>query len=138
MTQRVESVRVEGVAPALYQYSHALKITGGSNLLMLAGQLAVDEDGKLVGAGDFERQARQVYRNIALILQSAGGHLQDVVRYTVYLTRREDGAAFMKVRSKVFADLPGEAPIPTSTLVYVTGLVSPEFLIEIEATAVLP
>lgn len=138
MNQHIQPVPIEGVAPALYEYSHALKIAGGSNLLVLAGQLAVDEEGQIVGAGDFERQARQVYRNIALILQSAGGTLEDVVRYTVYLTRRQDGATFMKVRSEVFADLAEEAPIPTSTLIYVAGLVTPEFLIEIEATAVLP
>lgn len=138
MTSSIQEVDTGGPRP-LYQYSNVLKVTSGVDLLVLSGQLAVDEAGDLVGVGDVEAQARQVYRNISAILESASASLADIFKYTIFLTRLEDGPAFMKVRSEVFADVypPDTAP-PTSTLIYVNGLVAPEYLIEIEATAVLP
>lgn len=138
MNAHLQHIDTQGVPRPLYQYSNALKIAGGADLLVLSGQLAVDASGELVGPGDIEAQATQVYRNIAAVLEGAGASLADVFRYTIFLTRPEDGPGFMKVRSEVFGQIyTDHEPLPTSTLIYVSGLVAPEYLIEIEATAVI-
>jgi enamine deaminase RidA (YjgF/YER057c/UK114 family) len=135
----MESVRTEiiakDIAPPAYQYTHGLRVTG-ADLLILSGQLAVGTDGALVGVGDFAAQAHQVFHNIEVLLNAAGASLADVVRFTVYLVRPDDGPKFWEVREQVFARTFGlDQPFPTSTMIFVKGLVTPEFLIEIEATA---
>lgn len=123
------------IAPPQYQYTHGLRVTG-ADLLVLSGQLAVGTDGEVVGVDDFAAQAHQVFHNIEVLLNAGGASLSDVVRFTVYLVRPQDGPIFREVRAQVFARVFGsDLSFPTSTMIYVSGLVTPEFLVEIEATA---
>lgn len=110
-------------------YSHA---TRAGNTIYLAGQVALDRQGNLVGKGDIGAQAEQVYQNVVAVLKAAGVSFQDVVKVTTYLTRREDIPKVREVRARYF---PASEP-PASTLVVVSGLASPDFLIEVEAIAV--
>ncbi|MCX5660839.1 MAG: RidA family protein [Planctomycetota bacterium] len=110
-------------------YSHVARV---GNTLYIAGQVALDKQGRLVGAGDIEAQCRQVYANLRSILEELGGGLQSVVKLTTYLTDRGQLAGFRKVRNET---LP--TPYPPNTLVFISGLASPDYLVEIEAIAVV-
>lgn len=110
-------------------YSHAAKV---GKTLYIAGQVARDIQGKLVGKGDFEAQARQVYTNLKNILQEAGGGLQNIVKMTTILTHFGHVESYRKIRYEFFGDL-----MPPNTLLIIESLASPDFMIEVEATAVL-
>jgi len=100
--------------------------------LYISGQVARTPAGELVGTGDGEAQSRQVYRNLQALLEELGGSLDDVVKMTTFLTRREDLEVSRAVRREFFPD-----PAPAHTLLFVAGLADPHFLIEVEAVAVL-
>jgi enamine deaminase RidA (YjgF/YER057c/UK114 family) len=126
---REHYVRPEGLPPT-NGYSHAVAYDGRG--VVVSGQVPLDPDGTLVGAGDAERQTTQVFTNLATALAAAGASLDDVVKITVYLTDRADLAAFRRARDRFVA---GSRP-PASTLVFVRGLVDPEFRVEIDAVAI--
>ncbi|MFC8240551.1 RidA family protein [Streptomyces chartreusis] len=120
----------DGVAPAA-QYSHVVLGTG--RFVAVSGQLALDEDGKLVGAGDAAAQARQVFENLRRCL-AAGATFDDVVKLTYFVT---DMAHMPAVRAARAEHIPDDR-LPAASAVRVAGLVRPEFLMEVEAYAVLP
>ena len=128
MTERQE-YRVEGLPEPFSHYTDAVRAGG---LLFVSGCVALDADGKLVGEGDVVAQARQVFENIGLCLSAAGASFGDVVKVTTFLTDISDRARINPVRQEFFGDAR-----PASTLVEVSALVVPEFLIEVEAVAVL-
>jgi 2-iminobutanoate/2-iminopropanoate deaminase len=125
-----QEYRIEGLPEPFSHYTDAVR---AGNLLFVSGCVAVDADGKLVGEGDVVAQARQVFENIRLCLAAAGATFADVVKVTTFLTDVSDRARINPVREEFF----GPAR-PASTLVEVSALVMPEFLIEVEAVAVLP
>ena len=129
MTARQE-YRVEGLPEPFSHYTDAVR---AGDLLFISGCVAIDADGKLVGEGDVVAQARQVFANIGLCLGVAGASFADVVKVTTFLTDIDDRARINPVRQEVFGDAR-----PASTLVEVSALVLPEFLIEVEAVAVVP
>jgi len=110
-------------------YSH---VSRAGKTLYIAGQIALDREGKLVGPGDVEAQTRQAYANLRAILGELGGGLNNVVKLTTYLVDRDHLQAFRKVRNEVWQE-----PFPPNTLVIVKSLVSSDYLVEIEAIAVL-
>lgn len=121
----------EGVAPAA-QYAHV--VTGTGRLIAVSGQLALDEDGGLVGAGDAGAQARQVFENLRRCLAAAGAAFDDVVKLTYFVT---DMAHMPAVRAARVAHIPDDR-VPAASAVQVSALVRPEFLLEVEALAVVP
>ena len=129
MTDRQE-YRVAGLAEPFSHYTDAVR---AGNLLFVSGCVSVDADGNVVGVGDVVVQARQVFANIGLCLAAAGASFADVVKVTTFLTDIDDRAPINAVRQEVFGDAR-----PASTLVEVSALVLPEFLIEVEAVAVVP
>jgi len=123
-------VRPDGMPP-VNGYSHAVAFQG--RLVAVSGQVPLDADGRLVGRGDPEAQARQVFTNLEAALGAAGATMDHVVKLTVFLTDMADLAAFRKARDEfIRADTP-----PASSLVRVSGLVNPEFRIEVEALAAI-
>ena len=123
-------VRPDGMPP-VNGYSHAVEFEG--RLLVISGQVPLDADGRLVGQGDPQAQVRQVFRNLEAALAAAGATMDHVVKLTVFLTDMADLAAFRTVRDEfIRADKP-----PASSLVRVSGLVNPEFRIEVEALAAI-
>lgn len=110
-------------------YSHAAR---AGKLLFIAGQVAKDRDDKLVGLGDVGAQARQIYRNLAAVLGEAGGGLSNIVKMTTYLTHPGYVEAYRTARNEFFTD-----PMPPNTLVICESLAAPEFLMEVDAIAVL-
>ena len=90
-------------------------------------------DGSIAGVGDIEAQTRQVIENIKSAMEEAGGGLDDICRVDVYIRNMEHFDAIHKIRREYF-----KPPLPASTMVEVTKMTSPEYLIEINAIAVLP
>lgn len=123
--QQVDSEKVRPVAA----YSTGWKVSNG-HLIMLAGQVATDAEGRTVGGSDIKVQARQVYENIQAALEAAGAGMEDVIRLTVYLTDQASIPGSMEARREWFSP-----PYPASTLLIVSGLAKPEWLIEIDAVA---
>jgi reactive intermediate/imine deaminase len=119
----------DGVAPPGGSYSHAMAATG--EVVMVAGQVGVDADGTLAGP-DAEAQARQAYRNLVAVLEAAGAGPGDVIKLTTFLTDAADAAAVGRARGEFF-----EAPYPASSVVVVAGLLQPDWVVEIEAVAVV-
>jgi enamine deaminase RidA (YjgF/YER057c/UK114 family) len=101
--------------------------------LYISGQVPVDPAGNLVGKGDPTLQAEQCFRNIETIVQHFGGSLANVEKLTTYITNWDWRAPVGQVRDRFF----GQQSPPASTLVVISGLASPDFLVEIEAIAVL-
>ncbi|MFH8294059.1 RidA family protein [Streptomyces sp. NPDC018059] len=120
----------EGVAPAT-AYTHVVMGTG--RLVAISGQLALNEDGDLVGEGDAAAQARQVFENLRRCLAAAGATFDDVVKLTYFVT---DMAHMPAVRAARDAFLDPER-LSAASAVQVAALVDPAFLMEIEAFAVV-
>ncbi len=109
-------------------YTHGVLTHAG--LLFISGQVAKNVDDESVGLGDCERQAQQVFENIQSILSEAGGTMSDIVKLSIYLTDARYLHAYRDARTRFFT-----GPPPASTGVIVSGLASPEWLVEVEAVA---
>jgi enamine deaminase RidA (YjgF/YER057c/UK114 family) len=127
-----EQTQIRFMNRAPLGYSHIVEVRGGRTLY-IAGQLALDEDGNLVGAGDFRAQVEQVFANLNARLAEGNATFNDVVKLNYYLT---DGSDLLPVREVRNRYINTEHP-PASTLVVVKRLVREEYLIEVEAIAVV-
>ena len=112
-------------------YSNVVEVRGGRTLY-IAGQVAVDHNGTLVGPADFRAQAKQVFENLKARLAEGKASFKDVVMLNYYVTDATAVQALRDIRNNYVNT---ENP-PASTLVVVKGLVRPEYLLEIEAIAV--
>jgi enamine deaminase RidA (YjgF/YER057c/UK114 family) len=115
-------------------YSHVVEVNGPHRTVYLAGQTGIDANGKV--AEGFRVQAVQVMENIKTALGSVGGGFEHVVKLTSYLTNLEaNGAEFREVRGSYF---PNKAALPASTLLQISRLANPAYLVEVEVIAILP
>ncbi len=131
---RTSRVNPETVAPPIGSYSHAVRVeTGDAVWIHVSGQLALDEYGALVGPGDLAAQTKQVFRNLALVLEANGATFADVVKIQTFLTTLEGLEGSREVRATYLPDEP-----PASTAVRVAELLLPEALIEVDVVAVIP
>jgi len=115
-------------------YSHVARMRPGE-VAFIAGQVAVDAAGKAVGVGNFELQVQQVFANIGAILGDLGTTFEAVVQFTTYVTDADSIPTWMAARSQLFPKLFPSGAYPPNTLLVVTRLVKPEFLVEVEAIA---
>ena len=114
-------------------FSHATVIEARGRLVFISGMVAKRADGSIAGIGDVSEQTRQVCENLKAAVEEAGGTLDDICRVDVYVRNMEHFAAIHAVRRQYFS-----APGPASTMVEVSKMTSPEYLIEINAIAVIP
>src|SRR4030042_2958198 len=105
-------------------YSQVAKV---GKTVYIAGQVARDIQGKLIGKGYFEAQARQVYTNLKNILSEAEGGLKNIVKMTTILTHYGNVESYRKIRNEFFGDT-----MPPNTLLITESLASPDFMIEVE------
>jgi reactive intermediate/imine deaminase len=112
-------------------YSQGVVVSGGQ-LVFVAGQIATDANGNVVGRGDLVAQSRAVVDKIRRIVEEAGGSMDNVVKITTFVTTLEGYSEFAQVRAEYFPNHK-----PASATVRVSGLIGDDFLIEIEAIAVL-
>lgn len=99
--------------------------------VIVSGQAAIDEHGGLVGVGDFDAQAEQVFKNLQRVLEAGGSSLDRIVKVTIFLTDMANFSKIVELRGRWFTE-----PYPADTIVEVSSLALPELEIEIEAIAV--
>ena len=116
-------------------YSHVAKVNRGT-LVYIAGQVSSDASGKLVGEGDFEAQAERVFANVKLAVEAGGATMADIVKMNTYIVASVDPADVPKMRA-VRGRYFGSGTPPASTLVYVSRLAQPGWLIEVEVVAAI-
>ena len=114
-------------------FSHATAIAAAGKFVFISGMTARTVDGTIAGLGTIEVQTRQVCENVKAAVEEAGGTLNDIVRVDVYVRNMEHFDIIHKVRREYFV-----APAPASTMVEVCKFTSPDYLIEMNAIAVLP
>jgi enamine deaminase RidA (YjgF/YER057c/UK114 family) len=122
-------------APGVYDppmYSQAVKVTGTETMLLIAGQVAYGPDGAPMHAGDFKAQARAALQCLKAQVEAGGGAMANIVKVNTYLTDIRHRADYGPIREEFFGK-----KMPAHTLVAVAALAAPEFLIEIEAIAVI-
>lgn len=110
-------------------YSRAVKV---GNVVEVTGTVAVDDSGNLVGAGDAYAQTKFILEKIAAVLQRAGSNMSQVVRTRLFVTDISCWEEYGRAHGEVFREIK-----PCTTMVEVSKLISPEYLIEIEATAII-
>jgi 2-iminobutanoate/2-iminopropanoate deaminase len=130
-----QNIQPEGLAKRVVDghvlYSHVV-VAEGKRMIFIAGQLARDSQGNVVGKGDMRVQIRQVGENIKAALEASGASLSDLVKTTTYVTDIEEFFKHVDVRMEYFG-----LALPTSTTVEVRRLADPAFLVEVEALAVI-
>ena len=114
-------------------FSQATVIEARGKLVFISGMTSRRADGTIAGIGDIEVQTRQVCENLKAAVEAAGGTMDDIVRVDVYVRNMEHFDQIHKVRRQYF-----KAPAPASTMVEICKMTSPDYLIEINAIAVLP
>jgi enamine deaminase RidA (YjgF/YER057c/UK114 family) len=112
-------------------YTHVIR-TDSARLAFIAGQVALDSDGQVVGQGDVVAQARQAFRNLATALEAAGTGPENVAKLMIYVVgySGSEMEGIRQARIEMFGDL-----LPASTFLGVEALARPEFLIEVDAVA---
>jgi enamine deaminase RidA (YjgF/YER057c/UK114 family) len=113
-------------------YSQAVKVTAGETILYIAGQVAYNDNGGVGYPGDFKAQARAALQAVKAQVEAGGGTMANIVKVNTYLTDIRHRADYGPIREEFFGK-----KMPASTLVAVAALAQPEFLIEIEAVAVI-
>jgi 2-iminobutanoate/2-iminopropanoate deaminase len=114
-----------------YGYAQAWRVDGATGLVFVAGQGPMSPDGELVGAGDFEAQARQTFLNLHTVLAAAGATFDALVKVTTYLTDMAHARTYGRVRDEFICEP------PAGTVVEIGALAVPGMMLEIEATAVV-
>src|SRR5262245_10396221 len=114
-------------------FSHATVIEASGRLVFVSGMTARRVDGSIAGIGDISEQTRQVCENVKAAVEAAGGTLDDICRVDVYVRNMEHFEAIHKVRAQYF-----KPPLPASTMVEISKMTHPDYLIEMSAIAVLP
>ena len=109
-----------------------------SNLIFLAGQVAVNNKGNLVGENDIAAQVTQIYQNIADALDSADAKFENIVQFTTYIVGADNIPSFLEKRNSIVTDIYPAGDFPPSTLLVVSGLADPGYLAEVTAIAALP
>jgi 2-iminobutanoate/2-iminopropanoate deaminase len=114
-------------------FSQATMIEARGKLVFISGMTSRRADGSIAGIGDIEAQTKQVCENLKAAVEAAGGKMDDIVRVDVYVRNMEHFDQIHKVRREYF-----KAPAPASTMVEICKMTSPDYLIEINAIAVIP
>ena len=126
-------ISIDALRKPIGNFSQATVVEAKGRLVFVSGMTARRPDGSIAGVGDITVQTRQVCENIKAAVEAAGGTLDHVCRVDVYVRNMEHFEAIHAVRREYF-----KPPLPASTMVEVTKMVSPDYLIEINAIAVVP
>ncbi|MDH3233840.1 MAG: RidA family protein [Alphaproteobacteria bacterium] len=127
-----QQINTEKVVEPSGHFSQGITVKATGTLVFISGMTARKPDGSIAGLGDIEEQTRQVCENLKAAVEAAGGTLDDICRVDVYIRNMEHFDRIHKIRRQYF-----KAPPPASTMVEVTKFTSPDYLIEINAIAVL-
>ena len=132
----IRIINPESLGKPLGQYSQITRVKA-SEYLFIAGQVAADPAGNLVGADDFDAQCAQVFANIGAALESCSAGWGNVVQFTTYLVHSQDIPKFMQYRLREFPRMFADGAYPPNTLLMIDRLVKEAFLIEVQTVAAL-
>ena len=134
MDGRVEFLNPDGLSqnPA---FSNVAVVSGSVRTIYIGGQDAIDAEGNIVGVGDIAAQTEQVLRNLRTALEAAGAEPEHVVKWNLLIVDGQDFAAGYAAFQRVWGDQPNP---PVITAAVVKGLAHPDFLVEMDAIAVVP
>ena len=118
-------------------YSNGTLAPAGARILFLAGQVAWEEEERIVGEGDFVAQFGQALRNVVSVVRKAGGEPEDIARLTIFVTDREAYLSRQAELGEVYRAVLGRH-FPAMALLHIAGLVEDGALLEIEGTAAIP
>lgn len=133
MSGNVQHLNPEG----LYQnpaFSQIVSVSGAVKTVYVGGQNAVDIKGQIVGEGDLKAQTEQTFRNLEIALSGAGARLEHVIKWSIYVVQGQDVRSGFGVFQQVWGQRPNP---PVITVLFVAGLANPDFLVELEAVAVI-
>jgi enamine deaminase RidA (YjgF/YER057c/UK114 family) len=116
-------------------FTNVVVVTGPGKMIYVGGQDAVDAAGQMVGKGDIRAQAEQVFKNLQAALEAAGASLENVIKWNILIVQGQSLQAGFEVFQRVWGR---RANPPAITVMFVAGLANPEFLIEMDAVAVIP
>lgn len=131
---RVDFLNPDGL-PQNPAFSNVAVVSGSVRTIYIGGQDAVDRDGQVVGVGDIGLQTEQVLRNLRTALEAAGAEPEHVVKWNVFVVDGQDFTAGYAAFQRVWGDRPNP---PIITAAVVKGLAHPDFLVEMDAIAVVP
>ena len=131
----IEILNPETVGRPAGTYSHVARVRAGATLVVIAGQVAIGQDGKLVAVDELEGQCAQVFENIGASLEAAGASWANVIQTMTFLTRRDDIPRLRAWRTREFPRFWPDGRYPPSTLLVVSGLASDQMLVEVQALA---
>jgi enamine deaminase RidA (YjgF/YER057c/UK114 family) len=131
--QQVEYINPAGL-PA-YGYSNVVVVQGAVKTIYIGGQDAVNDKGEIVGKGDIAAQTRQIFHNLQVALAAGGASLEHIIKWTIYVVQGNDIRPGFAVFQEVWGNRPNP---PTISMAFVAGLAKPDFLVEIDAIAVVP
>jgi enamine deaminase RidA (YjgF/YER057c/UK114 family) len=116
-------------------FTNLIVVSGSMKTIYVGGQDSVDESGTIVGKGDFQAQSAQVLKNIQAALAAAGADLHHLIKWNMFVVQGQDLRAGLAAFQKVWGNRPNP---PAITFAFVAGLANPDFLIEMDAIAVVP
>lgn len=131
---QVEHINPDGLSknPA---FTQVVAVTGPGKTIYIGGQDAVDASGKIIGKGDIQQQAEQVLKNLQTALRASGAELEHIIKWNVYIVQAQP----LRPAFEVFQHTLGRKPNPPAiTVMFVAGLANPDFLVEMDAIAVVP
>ncbi len=131
---QIQHINPEGLSknPA---FTNVITVTEPAKTIYIGGQDALDASGKVVGKGDIRLQTEQVFKNIQAALQAVDARLEHIVKWNIYIVQGQPIQPAFEVFQQVWGRRPNP---PIITVVYVAGLANPDFLVEMDAVAVLP
>ena len=116
-------------------YTQAVVTTGDVKTVYVGGQNAVDVSGEVIGKGDIKTQAEQIFKNLETALAGGGAKLDHVIKWDIYVLQGQPSQPAFEVFQRVWGD---RSNPPLITLLFVSGLAQPDYLMEVDAVAVLP
>ena len=116
-------------------FTQAIAVTGPYKVIYVGGQNAVDTNRNIIGKNDIKAQARQVFQNLETALAAGGARLEDVVKWNIYVVQGQSAQAGFEAFQETWGRRPNP---PTISVLYVAGLAHPDFLVEVDAVAVVP
>jgi len=116
-------------------FTNVIVVTGPVKTVYVGGQDAVDASGNIIGKGDFTAQTGQVLKNVQAALEAGGARLEHIIKWNLYILQGQDLQAGYEVFQRFWGNRPNP---PAITAMFVQGLAHPDFLLEIDAIAVVP
>ncbi len=116
-------------------YSHAISVTGSHQTIYIGGQNAVDKKGNIIGKDNLKKQTEQVLNNIENILKESDGNLENVIKFNIYLVQGQNPQDGFEVFQEKWENNPN---YPAITVLFVAGLGNTDWLVEIDAIAIIP